>query len=115
MHCTFCRHTHTHTLTHSGGALLCTYVRLGYACCLVLVCMYVDTIAYIPLSSLLQYPESSTSVPDLLSYLQPLVKVSMKLVHKEVVKMKVCPGRAKGSLGWNVVNFHLWNLINEGT
>lgn len=76
--------------------------------------MYVDTIAYIPLSSLLQYPESSTSVPDLLSYLQPLVKVSMKLVHKEVVKMKVCPGRAKGSLGWNVVDFHLWNLINQG-
>ena len=51
--------------------------------------MCTNTVAHIAVLSLLQYPEATTSVSDFLSYLQPLVKVSMKLVHKEVVKMKV--------------------------
>ena len=57
----------------------------------VCVLIYVLMSLFCPL---LQYPESSSTVSDLLSYLQPLVKVSMKLVHKEVVKMKVCLGRS---------------------
>lgn len=58
--------------------------------------MYTNTVAHMVVLSLLQYPEATTSVSDLLSSLQPLVKVSMKLVHKEVVKMKVCTYRGRG-------------------
>ena len=66
------------------------YIHDGHThtawCSLIRMC---SAIEYVTLLTLLQYPEPSVSVSDLLSCLQPLVKVSMKLVHKEVVKMKV--------------------------